>query len=1434
MIDGYRDYLQHHPERLADLSYTLTQRRDHLAHRAYAVCRDGALGNVSAFAKVSGGKQPIAMVFTGQGAQWPRMGAEVMKSCPEFRKDLQAMESVLSSLKLPPTWSLCKELSKSADTSDINRAELAQPICTAVQICIVNALARSGIHPDSVVGHSSGEIAATYAAGAISMQEAMILAYYRGYVSTGATLSGGMAAIGLGADEVAKFLQGDVVVACENSPSSTTTSGSVETLREVLRDIEQTEPEVQTRQLKVDMAYHSSHMKSLAARYVSLAHEELVAKKLPALRRDPQAPFFSSVTAKRLAAATDFDVAYWGVNMAGRVRFRSAVHSLLADEQLQNPLFLEIGPHATLAGPLRQICAEKGTACGHIPTMVRHADSAESILSAYGQLYQRGIEIDFRPIVPAGKVLVDLPAYPWDHSGGSFWHENRVSQAWRLREHGHHSLLGQRVPESTSITPSWRVVLELEDEPWLQDHRVREDVVFPFAGYAAMAGEALRQLTGAESGYSLRHVVVHTALVLVESKAVEMTTMLRRTRLTDASDADAYDFNISSCTSGSNIWIKNCEGRVQPPPADFQSSSAPDGPLPREVKPARWYDAMARVGLVYGPEFRGLEAIRASTASQAAAGAIVSSAAHQNGPFHFHPADMDACLQLGLAAQAQGAGRSLTQLCVPTLIEELDVGCSASNMSAKAWRTQQGDMAVDCVADGRLVLRLREARLTPLDLDDEAGGAAVDRHAGARLRWFPDFDFMDLAPLFSPSVTEADNPLKLVIEELCLLCLIDSAERLEPLGQPQQPHRTKFRAWLRRQAARAKADDHAVVPDAAALASLPRDARRDAIAQRYERMSRTQIGAAAAKGLLRICENTEGLFTGAVDTLDLLMRDGVLADFYTSVSIDLSRFVRALAATKPNIRILEVGAGTGGTTELILRDMLKSSDAGGHPPYACYTFTDVSAGFFAQAMERFAYAPNMEYKAFDVAADPFAQGFEPQSYDIILASNVVHATPSLNATLRNLQPLLQPHGHLVLSEVTSFSNLPGYMFGNFSGWWLGEADDRKDQPFVHVDRWDRELKAAGFSGVDVAVLDPAEPYQYCAAMTSQPMRPKAAVEDMMVTVLCEHPRDGITLKLVSDLEHVGFDVSIARFGEDALPGGRDVVCTLDLEMPFFEAITTARLAEFQDMIRSRQSSAKKMLWLMPRTQIRCSDPRAAPTIGMCRVVRTETGVALATLEMSAAEPAFSSHVVNLLGKLRSREDTERLNPDWEFAVDAGVIKTGRFAPFSIKDELAEKSHQASDVVKTLEIAKPGMLDTLHWAEHRRLQGAIGDNHVEVSPKAVGLNFKDVVMSMGVLSSGDSIPPMGLELSGVVRRVGKNVSHVRPGDRVCAVAVSGCFTTDAVLPSPLVAKIPDSLTFEEAATMPCVFIAAVQALIEVGRLEQGQVGIAPHPGLRVTD
>jgi acyl transferase domain-containing protein len=145
----------------------------------------------------------------------------------------------------------------SVKTGQIHRAELAQPLCTAVQIALVNAMARCGIRPNAVIGHSSGEIAAAYATGALSLSEAMIVAYYRGYITKEPKMAGGMAAIGLGKDATSTFLRGGVVVACENSPDSTTISGDLDQLLEVIKSIKEERPDILARQLKIDMAYHS-------------------------------------------------------------------------------------------------------------------------------------------------------------------------------------------------------------------------------------------------------------------------------------------------------------------------------------------------------------------------------------------------------------------------------------------------------------------------------------------------------------------------------------------------------------------------------------------------------------------------------------------------------------------------------------------------------------------------------------------------------------------------------------------------------------------------------------------------------------------------------------------------------------------------------------------------------------------------------------------------------------------------------------------------------------------------------------------------------------------------------------------------------------------------------------------------------------------------
>ncbi|KAL8736136.1 MAG: hypothetical protein Q9181_002526 [Wetmoreana brouardii] len=1420
--DNYQIYIAVHPERASDLCYTLCQRREHLPHRTYFVIDGTSMSEVSPSAKIPATRLSATMVFSGQGAQWPEMGKALMQHDPRFQKDIQVMDEVLRGLKHPPKWTIEAELQKPAKTSQINRAEFPQPLCTAIQIALVNALARGGVRPSAVIGHSSGEIAAAYAAGALSVEEAIIVAYYRGFIAQQQHLAGGMAAIGLDSKTVSQFLQDGVVIACENSPSSTTISGDIDKLEKVVELIKTQKPDVMIRQLKVDMAYHSHHMQPLVKTYVGLIQQELAARSIA--RTDPEIPLFSSVIDYEIDNLVFLGPKYWGSNLTSPVRFQSAVSRLLRHHP--QTIFLEIGPHSTLAGPLRQICSEARAPCRYTPTMLRSNQSTGAFLSAIGQLYQHGVDIDFRGLIPTGKVLTDLPAYPWDHAA-SFWYETRVSKDWRNRLFGHHALLGQRVPESTTNDPCWRVLIDLEDEPFLYDHKVRDDIVFPFAGYVTMAGEAIRQITGIETGYSVRHVVAHTALVLTESKPVEVVTALRRHKLTDSTDADFYDFVISSY-SGST-WIKNCEGRVKPLAENVPSSSRFDS-LPRQIPAAKWYEIMAHVGLVYGPEFKGLTNLTASATEPSAVAVIKNSPGLQEAPYLFHPAAIDSCLQLVLTAMAQAAGRNFTQLCVPTLIEELDVSRSALSMDAKAWCSgDKGDVGLDCVADDRVVLRLRGARMTPLE--DGKAIAPTDRYAAARLEWFPDFDFMDVPPLFTAPV--ATNDIKLLLEELALLCLLDSAERLEGLST-EIPHFRKFRDWLQREKHRAVTGTYPVVKDAADYTKLSRPVRLEGIRVRMAKLSNAPSIGLVAQGIMRICENAEGLYTGEVDTLDILMRDNILTEIYNAVSFGFGDFVRLLAITKPNLRILEVGAGTGGTTELILRDLARR---GGNPSYSVYTFTDISAGFFTQARERFSYAPNMEYKVLDISKDALEQGFEAQSYDLILAPNVIHATPSLQESLRTLRPLLRPHGHLVLSEVCAVARAPGYVFGNFSGWWLGEADDREWQPYVMPDRWDRELKQAGYTGADTVVHDADEPFQYCAAIVASPQAQDSTAGDRAISLLCDRPDEGISQRLVEYTRQAGLDVSISRLG-DSLPGDRDVISTLDLETRFFENITAARFKAFQDLLRHH--SSQKFLWLMPPTQIDCADPRSAQTIGAFRVARAELAIPLSTLEISSEEANFAQLVMKVFDKIRTREDMDKIAPDREYAVDHGVIKIGRYQPFSLEEEIAKKSSIGATPAKALRITKPGLLNTLCW-EDKILPASLEDNQVEVATRAVGLNFRvrllleiltqfliislialqDIMVAMGVLTFGSKSVPLGLELAGVVSRIGSKVRNVSVGDRVVGVAVEGCFATHALLVDSLVATIPDALGFEEAATMPACYTTAVQALIDVGRLEKGQ-------------
>ncbi|KAE8154264.1 hypothetical protein BDV25DRAFT_126571 [Aspergillus avenaceus] len=463
-IESIKAYITQRCPSAADLSYTLGMRREHMVHRAFAILDND--GSISRFERSEATAPGVCFVSTGQGAQWPGVAKELMSTSSCFINSIRTMDASLQRLRDPPTWSLegkyqtasLKEIRKEESSSRIQDAELAQPLCTAIQIGLVDLFRELGVRPARVVGHSSGEVAAAYAAGAIDAETAIVVSYCRGQVLRAPAVGafGAMAVVGLNADEARALLPDGVHVACENSPQNVTLSGDRDKVLQVLEKIQTEKSDVFCRQLRVSVAYHSHHMEAPGQTY-----EELLT---PALSHgSSMIPLFSTTTGKVIREPAALDAAYWRRNLQCPVLFNQAVQEL-AKSTDEHMAFVEIGPHSTLSGPLQQIIQSEGLKKPYlyIPTLVRHSPQWQCLLTAVGRLHVNGVPVQLSTINRnTGTVLTDLPSYPWSHER-RLWHETRIAQQWRKPREPHHELLGFRTLESSDMEPSWRKALKLK------------------------------------------------------------------------------------------------------------------------------------------------------------------------------------------------------------------------------------------------------------------------------------------------------------------------------------------------------------------------------------------------------------------------------------------------------------------------------------------------------------------------------------------------------------------------------------------------------------------------------------------------------------------------------------------------------------------------------------------------------------------------------------------------------------------------------------------------------------------------------------------------------------------------------------------------------------------------------------------------------------
>ncbi|KAI0478559.1 putative polyketide synthase [Xylariaceae sp. FL0804] len=668
MVANLKAYLENHrslgpqasEQLLRDLSYTLGERRTLFqwvsAHQV-RLDENGTLeGTIQTLdtPRFKPSRRPadaprIGMVFTGQGAQWYAMGRELLTSYPVFRRSIEEAETHLRDLGAD--WSLIEELQRDKKTTRVHATAISIPVCVALQIALVRLLESWGIKPTAVTSHSSGEISAAFAVGAITHRQAMATAYYRAALAADDTRrpanapKGAMAAVGLGAVEVQAYLDrltapsGKAVIACVNSPQSVTISGDSDAVQEI-EDMCKAN-DVFARRLKVQQAYHSHHMDHFAEAYREHLRTELARdiarngkQHLGEAEKGSKVIFSSAVTGGRIADFNEIaSPDHWVGSLVGAVEFVDAFTDMALGDG-EDPsgrsvdVLLEIGPHTALGGPIREILSSlaefDGLELPYWGALVRNEHAGDSMRSAAMNLLREGqplvmSEVNFPD--PAHddegpRVLTDLPSYPWNHTM-RHWQEARVNRAIRERSQPPHELLGMPVAGNDPSVAVWRRVLRVTETPWVRDHMIQGSIVYPGAGYICLAIEAARQLekTGAfgkdklgesASGFRLRDVNFLFALVIPESAdGVEIRTTLRAVPEREVGGHGWWRFEVSSVTQ-ENRWTLHAQGMVAPEweAAAAVSERRPMSTYRRQKDPQDMFANLRARGVYHGPLFQ--------------------------------------------------------------------------------------------------------------------------------------------------------------------------------------------------------------------------------------------------------------------------------------------------------------------------------------------------------------------------------------------------------------------------------------------------------------------------------------------------------------------------------------------------------------------------------------------------------------------------------------------------------------------------------------------------------------------------------------------------------------------------------------------------------------------------------------------------------------
>ncbi|KAK4059825.1 uncharacterized protein Triagg1_10981 [Trichoderma aggressivum f. europaeum] len=1437
------------PDFLRDLAFTLNEKRSRLPWKSY--CSASTVSQLREkleakdFPKVRSFADPrLAFVFTGQGAQWARMGVELL-DFQVFRESVEAADAYLRNDDC--TWSPLEELQREEATSNVHHSSHSQVLCTILQIALVELLRSWKILPRSVVGHSSGEIAAAYTVGAIAREDAWRIAYWRGKLSSNLTslapqLRGSMMAVGC-SREVAEthiatsVTEGQCVVACVNAPSSVTISGDDTAVAELQTALEK--KGIFARKLKVATAYHSHHMKVVEDAYLAA----LQGLKLRDVGSDaPQ--MFTSVT-ESVLQPSDLDASYWVRNLVSPVLFAGAVYQLARPKDEKDEatgaaveLILEIGPHSALQGPITQVLQAHGLQQVKYSSLLSRGNNAiDTVLAVAGDLVCHGLPVDMAAINGATAardlaghlpILVNLPPYSWNHTK-TYWTESRVTRKFKQRSSVQSNSLGAPWPAVGTAEHLWRGFLRASDEPWVRDHKVQTNILYPAAGFLAMAVEAAIQVSEpshAPTRLRLREIHFNKPIVMTEESATEVIVRLTPPANGTFSSGDAWhEFKISSSSNTEEELSLNCSGRLSIECGDEMSPAARDETV-MEQQSSRssyaaalescttakdtlsFYSQLDSVGLHYGPSFRGLKNIHYDTHGRCCCTVQIAKAESEpesrNKPpkryYTIHPTCLESMFHSALAAIVAKHGRVKGAFVVKS-IDEITIDanipssagahfCGWSTARSLGFRDITSDISMFEDTNGNPTVIVKGLRLT--EVPSAASDLVEDTPAKAmasKAVWAPAVDLLQSSQWKSvmydttqPATRDAENVL---ISERAAMGAVESAINRAEESRTLTVKLRNATRWITKQ---------------------------------LKQSPNKPAGGAAGPAETKFETTLTRVLMGDLDPACLLDGSRSIREFIKRQS-GMNAFpdivISAIAHTEPRIAVLELDCDRNAAQPSFL------GSAATLPASIKYTFASPNA----DEIERLRQGPAasttfpVSYSTLDVEQDLGDQGIQPKSYNLIVGFNIISDAANAENIVLSLKSLLADGGRLCLVELTKprLQALPA--LGILCNWWK-KRDDGSARPlqlgFIHD-----LLSQAGFA-VDFVDSDGVDPRFYglttIVATKASIVSSISLSRDELIVLKRRDSPEGVNAlisELAKMLEAKSVSVRIISWGESRTNfKDTNVLSLLEYDTPFLNQLTEEDFAAVKDVVTETTS----LSWVTA-----LGEPHCSTVTGFARVLCSEiSGLRFRTLQLSLE--------TSLSGADSAAEIVYRFlsstTADNEFKEESGFINISRImldhdtsqqlSKLAFGEAIELRSLGTGGEPKELCVRNPGMLDSLFFRSASERSVDLEDDEVEIQVRASGLNFRDVMVLMDQIS--DEL--LGFEASGVVLRVGRDVTEFKSGDKICTLT-HGAHRTVLRSKSDACQHIPQGLSFEEAACLPLAHCTAYHALVNVAHAQKGQ-------------